>query len=833
MVYLALLCACLLCLPGTAGAAGIDLRQPLCTATTTADDENAAMVASAFRCGDDAATENDTGWLWLRLDASRLGELPAGWHLLIDQTRFDRIAVIVEAGGRRTRITRGAGDLADHWAPGGMLQFDIAPAGRDVTGLYLGFQRIDHLSLMRKVRAIAPADQAAEDARWLLMMGLFAGTLLSALLYNAVIHAGRRRAFQRWYLLWVALALVYGMIWTNVAAFALPWLVGPLAVRLDYVLVGLMIAAGNLFFLAVIEDGILPRSVARIGRLLSAAGAVTGVIAAIDGPWPAVVSDRWLNYVVAAATLWIAASCGVAIRRGSRVIWFYLIGWGPVICVFLARLGRNLGLVQQNDVVDIATFAALAFEALVLSLAIADRFRLLGRELEAARQRREIDRVEANTLRRAAHTDFLTGLGNRSSFQEAIRRFAQRHVPFTLYLIDVDFLKDANDRLGHAGGDALLRRIGEVLGGMAAQGDAHVARIGGDEFALLFAADADLEATVTTRIADLQDRPWQYLGEQRAISLSIGSARFPDDADQPDALYHSADLALYQAKRLGRRRHHRFHPRLLTSRETHVEFTGEAVAAIERDEFRLFLQPIVTLSTGSCCGYEALLRWQHPDHGLMLPHRFAEVLVAEKIGTRIQDHVLELALARLRGDGDRIAMLGVNFTAAQLAGPYAARRVLDRLAHYGIAPAALSIEVTEGVMLDRAADENFATLRRLHDAGVCITLDDFGTGFASLAHLRQLPVDRIKIDRSFVAGLAEPGSGASAVVRAIIGLGRGLDKIVVAEGVETEDQAEQLRQLGCHQAQGFLFGRAEPEPLPPRRVMMAGAYGEAALSPQR
>ncbi|UYY59481.1 putative bifunctional diguanylate cyclase/phosphodiesterase [Sphingomonas sp. S2-65] len=768
-------------------------------------------MTARYRCGADALTDTDT-WLWLRLDAASVRDLPAGWHLLVDQTRFERIAILTVAADGVHRLVRTPAELTGRGAPGGMLKFDMHPAGREIRGLYLGFQHIDDLSLMRKIRAVGASEQAKEDARWLVLMGVFVGTLLSALLYNIVIHAGQRYAFQGWYLLWVSLAFAYGMVWTNVASFAVPGLVGPVAVRLDYVLVGLMIAAGNMFFFAVLEERLLPRWLVRGGHLLAAAGAVLGFVAATDALFPAVLTDRWLNYAVASTAIWVGLSSAVAARRGSRVIWFYLIGWGPVICVFLARLARNLGLMPQHDAVDMATFAALAFEALVLSLAIADRFRMVRRELDQARQRREIDRIEAKALRRAAHTDFLTGLGNRTAFQEAIRGMIERDMPFSLFLIDVDFLKDANDRLGHAGGDALLQRIATALSEVAQAGrDTQVARIGGDEFAMLFPGDLEQENAVAERIADLQGEPWQHMSQGRVISLSIGSARFPEDGEASEPLYQNADLALYNAKRLGRSRHCRYDPLLRILRDMQVEFTADADKALQRGEFRLHLQPIMNLGSESCCGYEALLRWDHPEHGLMLPDRFAHVLVAEKIGTRIQEHVLELALTRLRDHGDQIAMLSVNFTSAQLAGPRAARRVLDRLAHYGLSPSSLCIEVTEGVMLDRAADTILVTLKTLHKAGVCIALDDFGTGFASLVHLRQMPVDRIKIDRSFVAGLAQGNGGTLTIVRAIIGMGRGLGKVVVAEGIETEAQAELLRELGCHLGQGFLYGRAAPE----------------------
>jgi len=793
--------------PQPASAVGIDLRQAACTTTLADLATNAAVAAASYRCGTDAPSDGGD-WLWLRLDASRLHNLPPDWKLLVDQTRFDRIAVVVTSASGAVRQTSMHSELKDHWAPGGLLRFTIETPGRDVHGLYLGFRHPDDLSLMRKIVATPNSATPAEEVTWLLLMGVFAGTLLSALLYNAVIHTGQRHAFQRWYLLWVAVALAYGLTWTNVAAFVVPGLVGPLVVRLDFVLVGLMVAAGNMFFFAVIEVGILPRPLVTAGRLLSSAGAVLGLMAAADRWLPVVLTDRLLNYVIAATAVIIAVSCWIAIRRGSRVVWFYMIGWGPVICVFLARLARNLGFLPQSDAVDMATFAALAFEALILSLAIADRFHLMRGDLERAHRRREIAITEAETLRIAAETDFLTGLGNRAAFQANAHEFVSSGTPFSLFLIDVDFLKAANDHLGHAGGDALLRCVASALSITVGRiHGSHVARVGGDEFAILCPGDLSLERALANAIGALQGQTWHHADQSCVISLSVGSARFPDDSKAVDMLFQNADLGLYTAKRLGRARYCRYDPLHRALRDLQTGYALDAEAALERGEFRLYMQPIVSLTTEAVCGHEALLRWNHPEHGLMTPDRFADVLVAERIGLRIQEHVLELALRQLRDHGDQIGVLSVNFTSAQLAGPRAGKRVLDRLAHYGVSAASLCVEVTEGVMLDRAADSIIANLQMLHDAGVCIALDDFGTGYASLVHLRRVSVDRIKIDHSFVSGMDQPDGGTMAIVTAIIGLGRGLGKEVVAEGIETEAQALCLRQLGCQLGQGFLYGR--------------------------
>ncbi len=806
-----------------AWANGISLRDDVCTAPTASDATLRAVRRADYVCGD-AAPRAAKGWLWLKLDTARLSSLPPGWRLLVDQTRFARIALLVDtdAGARRTMLS--ASELAGYGAPGGVLRFEIPVAGHEIRGLYLGFDGIDDLSLMRKLRAMTPAQQMADATAWLVLMGMFAGILLSALIYNVVIHAGQRSAFQRWYLLWVMVAFTYGMTWTNMAALLDPALVGPLAVRIDYVLIGLMVAAGGRFFLTVIEAGMIPRALAAAIRWLTMLGAAAGVAAAADGVLPVMLFDRALTFMVATSFVVLGAGWVTAMMRGSRVVWPYLIGWAPVVGVFVARLLRNLGVMGQSDAIDRATFGALAFEALVFSLIIASRFRRLRRELYDATRRSEIELAETGALRRAAETDFLTGLGNRASYQRTAQGLVERGDAFSLFLIDIDHLKLVNDRLGHAGGDALIVALGDALRSLGAGDDFHVARIGGDEFAVLMPGDAVAEARLLDRIDAMQERPWQFAGGRRTLSASIGVASFPGDAADIDALYQNADMALYGAKETGRGRHRRYDPLLRILRDLQTDFSRDAENALARGEFVLHFQPIVTLPDGDCHGFEALLRWNHPEHGLMLPDRFANLLVADRLGLRIQDHVLDMALGWMQRRRD-VAMVCVNATAAQLGDPGTARHILDRLATHDIAPDRLCIEVTEAAMLDRAADAILATLTTLHQAGIVIAIDDFGTGLASIVHLRRMPVDRIKIDRSFIAGLDEEGGNATAIVRAIVALGDGMGKTIVAEGIETAAQARLLADMGCPLGQGFLYGVATADgeavrhpPAPPHPV---------------
>src|SRR3990170_2966470 len=285
----------------------------------------------------------------------------------------------------------------------------------------------------------------------------------------------------------------------------------------------------------------------------------------------------------------------------------------------------------------------------------------------------------------------------------------------------------------------------------------------------------------------LQGSSWTHHAWSGTLSLSIGVAG-SEGAGSPADLFQQADIALYEAKKLGRGRQQAFDSRLRREIQTRLDLIREAHGALRRDEFVLHFQPIVDLRHSKLVGVEALLRWRHPQRGLLRPESFACVLADEEIGPAVQRRVVELAIAELRRHPGFAGTLAVNFTAMDLHGPHAARALLGKLAAADVAPARLCVEVTEGTLLDKAG-ESAAALHVLHDAGVRIALDDFGTGYASLVHLKEIPVDTLKIDKSFVAGLLDPSEQGSheseEIVRAVLALGHGLNKTVIAEGVET------------------------------------------------
>ena len=490
----------------------------------------------------------ESEWTWLTLSRpAALREMPAGWQLLVDQVRFHDIAIAVTAAdGSVQREVLGAGQLEANWAPGGVLKFDIAAPGHSVSELAIGFHRIDDLSLMRKVTAATPRHATMLEARWLVLMGLFAGLLVSAFVYNLFVHDERRSGFQRWYLAWVAVSLAYGLTWSNLAAYVFPGLAGPLAVRVDNVLVSLTVALGSLFLVSVLETGKVPHRLRRAVEAIALACVVSGILAADERLVPAAFGDRLLNVAMLACVGTSIAAIAIAAARRSRAVWLYLLGWGPVIAVFVARAARNFGLMPQNDLVDLATFAAIAFESLVFSLVIADRFLILKRERDSAEASARGMAIEKETLHRAAHSDFLTGLGNRASFHLALRDLFARGGDFKLFLIDLDYLKELNDRQGHDAGDALLRYIGLRLA-EARWTETSCARIGGDEFAILTSGRES--ERVAAALDALQGATWHHQAWSGTLSLSMGVTG-SDSASSPAELFQQADIALYEAKRL-------------------------------------------------------------------------------------------------------------------------------------------------------------------------------------------------------------------------------------------------------------------------------------------
>jgi len=415
---------------------------------------------------------------------------------------------------------------------------------------------------------------------------------------------------------------------------------------------------------------------------------------------------------------------------------------------------------------------------------------------------------KSEQLHHQAHHDLLTGLPNRSSLMLRLEEMLARTSanPFALLLLDLDRFKEVNDTFGHQTGDVLLREIGPRLRGVLRASDV-LARLGGDEFALLLPGTGAAAAVgVAEKLLHALDEPFGVDGYEFQIGGSIGIASFPVDGLSPTDLMRRADVAMYAAKRanLGTAV---YATELDVNTPAQITLYGELRRAIEQDELRLHFQPKVDVCTGALSGVEALVRWQHPDRGLILPDQF--IPMAERTGLirPLGNWVLEAALRQSRAwERDGLAIqIAVNLGAYNLDDSNLAQAISGLLERYTVTADRLRVEITE-TMLMRDPDNARRVLEELRAAGVRVSIDDFGTGYSSLAYLKRLPADELKIDRSFIQHMAED-AGDTAIVRSVIALGHELGLVVTAEGVEDAVSLERLRAFGCDRAQGYYFAR--------------------------
>jgi diguanylate cyclase (GGDEF)-like protein len=416
-----------------------------------------------------------------------------------------------------------------------------------------------------------------------------------------------------------------------------------------------------------------------------------------------------------------------------------------------------------------------------------------------------------------ADRDALTGVANRRMFQVTLERVLERRTDRArgkvnaVLFVDLDDFKVVNDTLGHAAGDELLVEVSQRICRLVRSDDL-VARLGGDEFAILTADRADLRRsrTIAERLVRELRAPFQIGAASVTVSASIGIASAEDAAGGAPDLVRNADVAMYMAKANGKSGYAEFDPQMhLAMREQH-ELSVELQRVVELDQLRLEYQPIVDLRTGSTVGVEALVRWDHPDRGLISPERFIEL--AEENGSivPIGRWILRAAcreVGQMMRSGDVPAhfFLSVNASAREVGQPGFIEGLEAALQEGGVPPDRLMLEITETALL-RATPQTLATLHHLRDMGIAAVIDDFGTGYFSLSHLRQFPVDALKVASEFVHDAAADRR-SSAVASAIVAMGKALDLTTVAEGIESAEEAQRMAALGCAYGQGFYFAR--------------------------
>ncbi len=410
-----------------------------------------------------------------------------------------------------------------------------------------------------------------------------------------------------------------------------------------------------------------------------------------------------------------------------------------------------------------------------------------------------------------AYTDLLTGLGNQMRMHEKFTRLADarrgKDTPFAIAVMNLDGMKPINDLFGYAGGNEIIKQCAARLAA-AVEGDGFVSRYGGDEFAFIFPNVADERGAQEKGrlLHNVLAAPFDLEGRMVRLSGSFGVALYPHAGETIDTIMPCIETALYHSKRLGRGRVTIYSHELegLVREDARIEQALRS--AVANDEVVPHFQPIISLQDGRLLGFEALARWTDSELGLISPSRFIPLAEERGIGAQLTDSLL-LQAARAAADWPEDLFLSVNLSSVQLVDPSTASNIIRLIDLAGLAPQRLEIEVTETAMM---TDPETAAMiiDDLHHAGIRISMDDFGTGQSSLGRLRELKLDKVKIDRAFIMAIGEDKS-AEHIVRAILEMCAGLELTVVAEGIEEIKQAESLKRYGCHAGQGFLFGRPQ------------------------
>jgi diguanylate cyclase (GGDEF)-like protein/PAS domain S-box-containing protein len=416
-------------------------------------------------------------------------------------------------------------------------------------------------------------------------------------------------------------------------------------------------------------------------------------------------------------------------------------------------------------------------------------------------RRRASDKIE-----RLAKRDALTGLFNRVVFREKLSEKAGAGAPVAVIMLDLDKFKEVNDTHGHPVGDELLVQFGERVSGCAS--DALLARLGGDEFALVVDGGRKEAEDVADRIVWATTEPYQLSVGSIEVGASMGIACAPENGTDPDEVFKKADIALFRTKAEAVGRCRFFEPEMEAELLRMQALKADLAKALPRQQFATAYQPVVSLRDDRVHGFETLIRWRHPERGMVPPDEFIPVVEETGAIIEIGKWVLEKALASASTWPEPI-MVAVNLSPCQFRGDSLLQTVRDALARSAVSPRRLELEITESVLL-HGSDRNLSLLHSLRAMGVMIALDDFGVGYSSLAYLRTFPFTRVKIDRSFIKGI-DANEEASAIVKSVVDIAAAMGMQVTAEGIETRQELDCIRGLGCNAAQGYFIGRPVPE----------------------
>ena len=507
--------------------------------------------------------------------------------------------------------------------------------------------------------------------------------------------------------------------------------------------------------------------------------------------------------------------------------------WGDPLVAYAAAFPLTHYILGSAGALDPLTRPAREVLALGFLVVLAGMAVVYQRRLLKVNRRLDEMRVRAVRIEHRAYHDALTGLPNRYLLQDrlmtALPRARRASTRVAVLFLDLDRFKVVNDSLGHSMGDRLLREVAKRLGRHVRESDT-LARFGGDEFTILVEAIHLVEDTakVAQSLRDALREPFVLDGRELYVTASIGISVFPDDGVDAETLVKNSDIAMYRAKDLGGDGYQLYRMEMNSRIEERFALESSLRRARSLDQFALQYQPIVEVADGRCLGCEALLRWRHPEKGLLLPGAFLEVAemigVMRGVGPWVIREACGQAAAWLR-EGARLRV-AVNLSAPEFLEKDLARQVGAVLEETGLDGELLELEITENLAMQKP-ELTRSTLRDLRSLGVRLAIDDFGTGYSSLAFLREFPIDTLKVDRTFVQDI-DRNSGAATIVATVIAMARTLGLQVVAEGVEREEQLRVLRELGCDRAQGYLFGPALWPGALPEHVRAGGRTGGPA-----